>query len=282
MTEQLFSKMALIGFIGFGLSASAQNTPPLTPQNPAQQQTSQPSPQQAGSDQAGSDESVSQPKSAQPSPAQGNGAPRIAPGSVIPVQLTRSIDAKKVKVGEAVEGRVMQDLKAANGQGVVPKETRVVGHVTEVQARSKEQKESQIGIAFDHMVMKNGEEVALPMSIQAIIASSTSNPNNGGGGADAGPGAMPGAGGMSPGAAGGRPGMAGGAPPQVPTPTSGGQSQPGNNTQPRITGDTRGVVGISNLELNPGADAAQGSVVSSEKNNVKLESGTLMLLRVNP
>src|ERR1035441_7166204 len=146
MTEQLFSKMALIGFIGFGLSASAQNTPPLTPQNPAQQQTSQPSPQQAGSDQAGSDESVSQPKSAQPSPAQGNGAPRIAPGSVIPVQLTRSIAAKKVKVGEAVEGRVMQDLKAANGQGVVPKETRVVGHVTEVQARSKEQKESQIGI----------------------------------------------------------------------------------------------------------------------------------------
>jgi len=42
------------------------------------------------------------------------------------------------------------------------------------------------------------------------------------------------------------------------------------------------VVGISNLTLSPAASpSAQGSVMSSEKNNVKLESGTLMLLRVN-
>jgi hypothetical protein len=30
------------------------------------------------------------------------------------------------------------------------------------------------------------------------------------------------------------------------------------------------------------SDTAQGSVVSSEMSNVKLESGTFMLLRVNP
>ncbi|HSV25361.1 MAG TPA: hypothetical protein VLJ17_20335, partial [Xanthobacteraceae bacterium] len=111
--------------------------------------------------------------SAQASTGQASGAPRIAPGSVIPVQLTKSIDAKKAKTGDEVDARVTQDLKAGNGELVIPKDTKVVGHVTEVQARSKEQKESQVGIAFDHAVMKNGEDVTLPMSIQAIIAPPT-------------------------------------------------------------------------------------------------------------
>ena len=39
---------------------------------------------------------------------------------------------------------------------------------------------------------------------------------------------------------------------------------------------------MPNVKLEANAqNAAQGSVVSSEKNNVKLESGTLLLLRVS-
>jgi hypothetical protein len=40
-------------------------------------------------------------------------------------------------------------------------------------------------------------------------------------------------------------------------------------------------VGISNLRLSSNGDSKMGSVVSSEKSNVKLDNGTLMLLRVN-
>ena len=80
---------------------------------------------------------------------------RIAPGSIIPVQLTKTIDAKKVKTGDEVEAKVTQDLTTGNGEVVLPKDTKVVGHITEAQTRSKEQKESQIGIAFDHTVGKN-------------------------------------------------------------------------------------------------------------------------------
>jgi hypothetical protein len=36
------------------------------------------------------------------------------------------------------------------------------------------------------------------------------------------------------------------------------------------------------LKLEAGQNAAQGSVLSSEKNNVKVESGTMLLLKVNP
>jgi hypothetical protein len=50
--------------------------------------------------------------------------------------------------------------------------------------------------------------------------------------------------------------------------------------RPPVTGNTQGVVGISNLKLEAAQNAAQGSLMRSEKNNVKLESGTFMLLRV--
>jgi hypothetical protein len=207
---------------------------------------------------------------------------------VIPVQLAKSIDAKKVKTGDAVEAKVTQDLKAESGQIVVPKDTQVVGHITAAQVRNKEQKESQVGIAFDHAVMKSGGEVPLPMSIQAIIASPNSNADNRNATSEnsAAPAYGPSAGGTNPGSNSGRSaGM--GAPPATSSPTTAGgegsaSSASGRDAQPPVTGNTQGVVGISNLKLSTAGNASQGSILSSEKNNVKLESGTLLLLRVNP
>lgn len=221
---------------------------------------------------------------------------RIAPGSIIPVQLTKTIDAKKVKTGDPVEAKVTQDLKTRNGEVVVPKDTRVLGHITEAQARSKEQTESEIGIAFDHAVVKDKGDVPLPMSIQAIIAAPTLNSNsndNAGGYGAGGPAASPSPGpsqsnpgGMSGNNSGRSPGTEGGPQPQTQMPPPAGGStrdtQAGAAAQQPITGNTQGVVGISNLKLAAAANPAQGSTVSSEKNNVKLEGGTLMLLRVNP
>jgi hypothetical protein len=220
-----------------------------------------------------------------PQPVESNqtqaSAPRIAPGSVIPVELRKTIDAKKVKTGDEVEAKITQDLKSNNGEVVLPKDTKVMGHITEVQARSKEQKESQIGIAFNHVVMKNGTDVTLPMSIQAIIAPPSSNNNDNAGAPQTS--SMPSGGGATP--SGGRAGMGGGMPsqgtattstPDVPT-----TSQSTGPARPAITGNTQGVVGISDVQLGKAANATDGSVVSSDKNNVKVESGTLMLLKVS-
>jgi hypothetical protein len=221
-------------------------------------------------------------------PAQGNTVPRFAPGTVIPVELTKSIDAKKVKTGDGVEAKVTQDLKAENGQVIVPKDTKVVGHVTEAQARNKEQKESQVGIVFDHAVMKGGSDVAMPMSIQAIIAptalgagSSNGSPDKASRAGDMSP-ASP----TPPSSAGGRSaGMGTSSPSTVSPSAAGGEApattQPGAATHEPVTASTQGVVGISNLTLSATPDTKVGSVVSSEKSNVKLESGTFMLLRVN-
>jgi hypothetical protein len=216
-------------------------------------------------------------------PAPQAGVPRrIAPGSVIPVSLTKTIDAKKAKTGDEVVAKVTQDMKSTSGEVLVPKDTKVMGHVTEAQPHSKEQKESQVGIAFDRAVMKDGSALQVPMSIQAIIGEQ--NDQNSGGSGNGGATAPVSS--ASPGATGGTRSGMGGSPP-APAPSSSGADMPtsalaGKNSRPPITAQTEGVVGISDLKLNPAAsNAAEGSVVSSDKNNVKLESGTMLLLRVN-
>jgi hypothetical protein len=242
------------------------------------------SPQSPASGSAPPDQEAPAPAQAAPPTAPAASAPRVAAGSVIPVQLAKTIDAKKAKQGDEVVAKVTQDLRNNAGTVVVPKDTKVLGRVTEAQPRTKEQKESQLMIVFDHAVLKSGEQMQMPMSIQAIIAPPNSNPANGTAGGEQSSG-YPGAGSSQAPSGGGRSGAMGGTAPQpsgVPQPAaSGGAPTGGQAQQPQITGNTQGVVGIPNLKLSAGADATQGSVVSSEKNNVKLDDGTLLLLRVN-
>jgi len=208
----------------------------------------------------------------------------IAPGSIIPAKLTKTVDAKKVKKGDQVVATVPGDLKATSGQVLVPKDTKIIGHVTEAQPRSKEQKESQLGIVFDQMTMKDGQQVQLPMSVQAIVAPPNRNPSAGGPEpSSGGPGSAP----SSNTSSGARGGMGSGNYPQSQgtqqasgsAPTS---EQAPSNPNPPITENTKGVVGIKDLTLSPTQDANTGAVVTSEKNNVKLEDGTMLLLRVSP
>jgi hypothetical protein len=260
----IFAAVALL----CSLSLAQDATPaPTTPAAPQAQQNPLP------------------PQSAPASAPQGSANLRIAPGSVIPVQLTKSIDVKKVKAGDEVEAKVTQDMKAGNGEILVPKDTKVVGRVTEAQTRNKEQKESQVGIAFERAVMKIGGDVNLPMSIQAIIAPSYLSANNSSGAEATGQQqSAANASGVSQGTGNARGAAMGGSQPPAPTPSAGAgptEDKTWNGAHQPITGNTQGVLGIPNLTLSTTAGTAQGSVLTSEKNNVKLESGTLMLLRVN-
>lgn len=286
--KSILISTALLVVLASG-SALAQDTPPSS-NNPGIPAAEPGTPTRAQPQQQPQGQQIPQTRqapSAQPSAtqAQATSGFRIAPGSVIPVQLTKTIDAKKAKPGDEVVAKVTMDMKTNSGEVVVPKDTRVVGHVTEAQARNKEQKESQVGIAFDHAVLKSGD-VNLPMSIQAVIAPPSNNANSGGGvdqGAPAGGGGV-----ATSSMGGGRSGSTGSAgqtqassPAPNSVPTTGTDTQQQGNARPPINGNTQGVVGISNLKLEAGQKTTQGSVLSSEKNNVKVESGTMLLLRVS-
>jgi len=212
----------------------------------------------------------------QPANSEAGNPKRLAPGSLIPVELTRTIDAKKAKTGDQVVAKVTQDMRSTTGQVVIAKDTKVIGHVTGAQPRSKEQKESQLALAFDRAVTKDGQEMQMPMSIQAVVGQENQYPGGGdqGGSGNSGESST-----TNPRTV--RSPMSGStqAPPSGPPPSADGAQTP-RAARPPINAHTQGVVGISNLSLQP-ANGNQGSVMTSEKNNVKLESGTMLLLKVN-
>jgi hypothetical protein len=261
----LFS-MTLLCAAGF-----AQQTPPPNPDTQTPRSDEQPSqPMQQG-------QSSTQPAANQ---RQSSGALKIAPGSVIPVQLSKTVDAKKAKTGDEVVATVTEDIKTNSGDVLVPKDTKVIGHVTEVQSRNKEQKQSELGIAFDHAVLK-GDQMQLPMSIQAVIALPS---NYSGAAAPETPPSAAGGGSVSSPMAGSRAGASGASPSsqQNYPPGAASESSSQGDARPPITGNTQGVIGMSDVRLESGSqNSQQGSLLTSEKNNVKIEKGTLMLLRVN-
>jgi len=291
--------MTFIAIFALAAFVTAQSAPSTAPGNTAEEQqapaTQQPATPTNPAPPSGQPADPSAPTQANPpgsAPPSSNSAAsstaakttHVSPGSVIPARLSKTVDAKKAKQGDEVVASVTQDLSTNAGVLVIPKDTKIVGHVTEAQPHSKEQKESQLGIAFDHAVLKSGEQMQLPMSIQAIIAPRNNNASN----VNAEPAAnYPGPGTSAPATGGGaRTGsMGGAAPQQQPAPQAGGGTPSDTSTaaqsQPQITGNTQGVIGISNLTLAGASNGAQGSMMTSEKNNVKLEDGTLLLLRVN-
>lgn len=179
-------------------------------------------------------------------------ATRIAPGTLISAQLSKAMDAKKVKVGDKFEAKTVVDL-LSNGEVVIPKGSKISGHITEVKARNKDSKDSMIGIAFDSVSMKDGTELAIQAMIQAIGKAPDSGVSSNS--------SMAGGPIGSPGAS-------------VPSGTSGqGSDSPGNSLGP----NSQGVVGIRGLSLNA---SGQVSVVSSNNDNVHLNSGTQLILRI--
>src|SRR3974390_1544126 len=91
----LFSGALLVG------APLAQQTPSPTPDTQTPRSDEQPSqPAQQGKSSAQSPATPTQPADHM----------RIAPGSVIPVQLSKTVDVKKAKTGDEVVATVMQDM----------------------------------------------------------------------------------------------------------------------------------------------------------------------------
>src|SRR3981189_564698 len=103
----------------------------------------------------------------------GKGSADISGGTKIDATLANSLDVKKNKPGDRVEARTAQDVKQ-DGKVVLKKGTRLVGHVTEAQARTKDHAESQLGVVFDHALTNTGQEIPLNATIQALAAAQSS------------------------------------------------------------------------------------------------------------
>jgi hypothetical protein len=197
--------------------------------------------------------------------------------------LSKTVDAKKAKEGDTVEAKLVSEL-ISNGQVVVPKDSKLLGHVTQAKARTKEQPESSLGLSFDKIVTKDGKEIPLRAEIQAVGAppqTAASMPSDTGPVSPAGPSAPAGTtGGMSGQTAGAAGRMGTSAPSDTAPPTVGGPTGAPSSSRaasPGLTASSTGVVGIEGVNLQ---SSANGSVLTSNSKNVKLEGGTQFLLRV--
>jgi hypothetical protein len=193
--------------------------------------------------------------------------------------LAKTVDAKKNKVGDEVTTTIVEDLRS-HGQLMVPKNSMVVGHITQIQAHSKEHPQSQVAVAFDRLVIKDGTEIPLSASIQAVAAPETA-PSNDSEQSGTGYGEMSGSGGRGSPSGGGVRGTSSG----VGGTAAGAANSIGSigdksNGSRGLSAASHGVVGIKGLSLSSQDETSQDSVISSDHQNVHLEHGTQFVLRV--
>jgi hypothetical protein len=79
-------------------------------------------------------------------------------GSILYAELSKTVDAKKVKAGDPVSAVLLADL-LSHGKVVARRDSKLVGHVTEAQVHSKDTPESRLGIVFDKLIVKGGQEI---------------------------------------------------------------------------------------------------------------------------
>jgi hypothetical protein len=91
----------------------------------------------------------------------------IALGTTLLAELSGSINVKKLKPGDKVKAVLAQDL-LAGGKIIARAESKLVGHVTEVKRRSESDPESRIGVVFDKILLKKHQELDFQAIVQAL------------------------------------------------------------------------------------------------------------------
>jgi hypothetical protein len=220
-------------------------------------------------------------------------------------ELSGGLNVKKLKPGDKIKAQVAQDV-LWHGKIIIPEESILMGHVTEVKRRTVDSPESRLGLVFDRVLLKRHKEVDFQGVIEALSppaqrrskvdepdqmlppSTMTAGPNSSG----------PMGGGVSPSRGASNVSsksvsiatMPAGVP--VYTEANPG-SNPGNavgsaratgslsEQKPMSAGMPHGVFGIKGLSLTLGpSSSTPGPVIVSNAIDVKLEDGTQVQLKV--
>lgn len=188
-------------------------------------------------------------------------APNAIGHGAFPVKVTKTLDSSKLKVGDSIEVATAGAFKLPNGT-LVPKESKLIGHVISASARSKGDPDSNLTIGFDRLNIDNGKSLSVKGVIQAVFPPADEPmpevPHAS---------TAPGANGMSGGAGNLTPDYK----PMSEIKTG---VDSGSKGSASLTPQSIGVYGVDNLQLDKGT-------LSSKGKNVKLGSGVRMVVRVD-
>jgi hypothetical protein len=183
-----------------------------------------------------------------------------------PVKVVKTLDSSKLKDGDTVEVETAGGFKLADGT-LVPKGSKLTGHVTSAKARSKGDPESQLTVTFDKLNIANGKQLSIKGTVQAVFPAPDQE-------MDA---SIRGAATTAAGGSAGGVGPAGGAMASVGVVTdtkSGSNMGSDSHAQSALTPQSVGVHGIDNLQLDNG-------VLTSKGKNVKLGGGVRLVVHVD-
>ncbi len=140
--------------------ATFSSFPSPAEQQPGQQQPAQQQDQQPAA--AAVPGTPSQPGAASAVPAGTATALKPVTG-----KLVGKLDTKSAKQGDGVVLKTDEDLKVSGGADI-PKGSKLMGHITNVQARGEGKENSQLAIQFDKAELKGGQAVAIESVIQSV------------------------------------------------------------------------------------------------------------------
>jgi len=147
----------------------------------AQQPSQSPSP--SGSSQSApvmpdwaSQSAPTQPASANAAPVQSTAnSPEASNAQLRPVEeeLEKKLDAKHARPGDPVVLKTTDKATIANGV-IIPKGSKIVGHVVEAAAAGKGNANSKVTLQFDRAKLKGGQTLAIRTVLQSVAPESSS------------------------------------------------------------------------------------------------------------
>lgn len=311
--KTLFPALVLAGFAAVALSAQqpTPNPAPAPGSTPAQQPTTQPqsTPAQPAPGSVPETQAPTPPTqqnnsepAAQPAQSTAN-APEAENEQLRPVtgELEKKLDTKNAKAGDPVVVKTTEKATIADGIEI-PKGSKIMGHVTDVQAHSSSNENARVTLQFDQAQLKGGQTLPIRTVLESVAPAQmnvqptdtlnstspmgTPGPSTGTSGSMAGRPAGSSTSSPSMGSSASAPSMAGGAP----TMSSGTQDQGANAAskagtvvarQGNVDIKTTSVPGVllaTNANGQPFSNAA-GALLGA-KQNVHLDGGTEIVLAV--
>ncbi len=210
-------------------------------------------------------------------------------GTAFNAFLDETLDTRKTRAGDPVTAEVAEDVSYERSV-IFPKGTKIAGHVVRVTSGGRGRAGSAIFVQFDKATLKDGQEVILNAGIQALAVGAVApltpdadTPKS----MDTDPHAVP-VEDNSTGAAGNSATVVSTiyeAPrtslrtPLAPAPAAEGEF----TSDGLFTPDSKGAFGRPDLKVyTPTSDGSHGTVLLSAKKNMHIDSGTRLLLVVQP
>lgn len=187
---------------------------------------------------------------AQPQPPTNVAAVELQP---VTGELVSKLDSKSAKQGDSVIVKTSENVRIPDGTEI-PKGSKLVGHITNVQPRAEGKENSQIAIQFDRAELKGGQTVPIESVIQSVSPSAGDAMNNNGNND-----VVPMASSPSAPSAGSMPGGAN------PPSSNSSANQNTNNERPGLASNTTAQPGVTSQNTNSSAPVP-GSIVARNGN----------------